>query len=390
MTKNHSTRVFSTPSSQSGWKTLIFALFTILLTTTYSCSDNDDETDNDQKLICTIESYNEFGAGMLSITEADMTKAGFSLGDVISIDVAGKTIVMPYYDGYYTFDGEYVCVAYPTYPSICFTVNNKGLPEELQGREGQTVIIRMKEKGGKIDVQKALSMKYTNDRNNYLSDEAFANARMVTGGNIASGVLHRSSTPFSNEIGRANYVADYLEKNHVKTVLNLADTEEKMLGYDMPVYSRTLWEGNNVILCPLKQNPTVDDYNNRLIEALKDLSKREPPYVVHCQEGKDRTGYVCAFLEGLCGASYDEIAADYLKTYENFYKITPEKDPAVCNALLTLRLNWCLMYYTNADDEAQLPDIDYAEALSNYLLAHGMIQPEIDALIEALTTPMDV
>jgi protein tyrosine/serine phosphatase len=34
-----------------------------------------------------------------------------------------------------------------------------------------------------------------------------------------------------------------------------------------------------------------------------------PSYVVHCIEGKDRTGYVCALLEGLCGATYEEIVA---------------------------------------------------------------------------------
>ena len=38
---------------------------------------------------------------------------------------------MPYYDGFYTRNGEFLCVAYPTYPSICFTANNIGLPKEL-------------------------------------------------------------------------------------------------------------------------------------------------------------------------------------------------------------------------------------------------------------------
>ena len=93
-----------------------------------------------------------------------MMKAGFTLGDIISITVDDNEIVMPYYDGYYTRNGEYLCVAYPTYPSICFTANNVGLPEELTGLEGHTVIVKMKEKGGCIDVQNALSMKYNNER----------------------------------------------------------------------------------------------------------------------------------------------------------------------------------------------------------------------------------
>ena len=168
-------------------------------------------------------------------------------------------------------------------------------------------------------------------------------------------------------------------------MLNLADTEEKILSYDMPPYSRTLWKSGNVILCPLKADPTADDYNNRLITALKELPSNPAPYVVHCMEGKDRTGYVCALLEGLCGATYDEIVADYLLTYDNYYEVNPEKDPSLCKTLVSLRLNTCLMYYAGIDDESQLSAIDYAKAFSAYLLSHGMTQSQIDALILALT-----
>ena len=333
-----------------------------------------------------ISSYNEFGAAMLDFTETDMTEAGFTLGDNISITVDGKEIEMPYYDGYYTRNGEYLCVAYPSYPSICFTANNIGLPEELTGLEGHKVVVKMKEKGGSIDVQQALSMKYTNVRSDYtnISDEAFANARAVRAGKIAEGRLYRSSSPFSDEIGRCGYVSAFLEKESVKTVLNLTDTEEKMSAYDMPSYSRLLWDGGNVILCPLKADPTAEDYNNKLIEALKELPSRPAPYVVHCTEGKDRTGYVCALLEGLRGATYAEIVADYLVTYDNYFRKTPEKDKSVCDALVSLRLNTCLMYYASVNDESQLPNVDFEKSFSEYLLSHGMSQKQLDALVQAL------
>ena len=362
-------------------------VFSVALT---SCSD-DDTTDNTPVLKGKITSYNEFGAAMLSFTETDMTNAGFTLGDVISITIDDKKeIVMPYYDGFYTRNGEFLCVAYPTYPSICFTANNIGLPKELTDLEGHSVTVRMKEKGGCLDVQTALSMKYSNERIEYpdLSDAEFANARTVKAGNIPSGILYRSSSPFSNDIKRDIYVSEYLQQEKVRTVLNLADSEEKMLSYkDIPPYSLSLWKEGNVILCPLKADPTADDYNNRLIEALKQLPSRPAPYVVHCMEGKDRTGYVCALLEGLCGATYEEIVADYLVTYDNYYDINPAKDPVLCNTLVSLRLNTCLMFYANVSDEAQLPNIDYAKAFSSYLLSHGMTQQQLDALIHALTVP---
>lgn len=104
-------------------------------------------------------------------------------------------------------------------------------------------------------------------------------------------------------------------------------------------------------------------------------------------EGKDRTGYVCALLEGLCGATYEEIVADYLITYNNFYQITPAKDRDVCNTLVSLKLNPCLMYYADINDEAQLPNVNYAKAFSEYLLSHGMNQQQLDALVQVLTSP---
>ena len=362
-------------------------VFSVALT---SCSD-DDTTDNTPVLKGKITSYNEFGAAMLSFTETDMTNAGFTLGDVISITIDDKKeIVMPYYDGFYTRNGEFLCVAYPTYPSICFTANNIGLPKELTDLEGHSVTVRMKEKGGCLDVQTALSMKYSNERIEYpdLSDAEFANARTVKAGNQPSCILYRSSSPFSNDIKRDIYVSEYLQQEKVRTVLNLADNEEKMLSYkDIPPYSLSLWKEGNVILCPLKADPTADDYNNRLIEALKQLPSHPAPYLVHCMEGKDRTGYVCALLEGLCGATYEEIVADYLVTYDNYYYINPAKDPVLCNTLVSLRLNTCLMFYANVSDESQLPNIDYAKAFSSYLLSHGMTQQQLDALVHTLTVP---
>ena len=373
---------------RSRWSSALLFILVGLLTLATSCSD-DDEGNKEPTITGKITSYNEFGAAMLDFTVEDMTEAGFTLGDVISITVDDIVLIMPYYDGYYTRNGEYLCVAYPTYPSICFTANNIGLPEELTGLEGHTVVIKMLEKGGRLDVQTALSMSYTLDRKDYpdFTDEQFANARASKGGRLASGVLHRSSSPFCDDINRAYYVSEYMESEKVKTVLNLADTEEKMKSYDMPPYSRQLWEEGNVILCPLKADPTADDFNKRLIAALKELPSRPAPYIVHCMEGKDRTGYVCALLEGLCGATYEEIVDDYLITYNNYFHLNPGNSPELCNTLVSLRLNTCLMYYAGVSDEAQLPNVDYAKAFSAYLLSHGMNHQQLDALIQVLTTP---
>lgn len=384
MTYHYRSSYTSNPLQTSRWSSLLFGLV-CLLTLMSSCS-NDDIPVYEPIVRGKIVLYNYYKGAMLDFTEEDMRNSGFTLGDLVSVTIDDKELVMPYYDGYYTANGEYVLVAYPTYPSICFTTSNVGLPQELFGLEDHTITVRMKEKGGCLDVQQALGMKYSNIRTDYptLSDEQYANARVVNAGNIASNTLYRSASPFNNKNNRAFYVSEYLEREAVKTVLNLADSQAKMLTYTLPPYSQTLWDEGHVILCPLNADPTADDYNQLLIEALKVLPSYPAPYVVHCTEGKDRTGYVCALLEGLCGATYEEMVDDYLMTYDNYYQINQVENPDICNTLLKLKLNPCLMYYAGINDESQLPTVNYVEAFSNYLLTHGMSAQQLDALIQAL------
>ena len=47
----------------------------------------------------------------------------------------------------------------------------------------------------------------------------------------------------------------------------------------------------------------------------------EAPYLVHCNEGKDRAGFVSALLECLMGATIDEVVEDYMETYINYYGV---------------------------------------------------------------------
>ena len=52
------------------------------------------------------------------------------------------------------------------------------------------------------------------------------------------------------------------------------------------------------------------------------MADNAAPYHFHCLEGKDRAGYMAVFLESLMGATKEEIIDDYMKSYENYYKVT--------------------------------------------------------------------
>ena len=51
------------------------------------------------------------------------------------------------------------------------------------------------------------------------------------------------------------------------------------------------------------------------------LNKKVFPCLIHCVEGQDRTGFACAMFELFMGASYEEVEADYVKTFMNYYKV---------------------------------------------------------------------
>lgn len=366
------------------------ALLALTLQTT-SCSD--DKEGEEQSPIEQTEvmiegiviDNNEFGAIAADFSKEQMDEAGFVLGDEVTVTIGSKSIDMPYYDGYYNKTGEFLVVAYPTSPNILVTRNNLGVPDDMKDIKGQKIVIKLKARGGYSAVQQALGMVYSNNREDFASDAIFANERVVNLGKLATNRLYRSASPFDNQAGRASYASALMEKNGIKTVLNLSDTQENMLSYDLAPSSRLMWEEGNVILCPLKSNPAEAEYNQKLIAALKVMAKREGPYLVHCVEGKDRTGYVCALLEGLCGATYDEIVDDYLITYDNYYGVNPKNKPEVCNTLVSIRLNECLMHYANIDDESALPMVDFSKAFADYLLSHGMNEEEVRALVSALT-----
>ena len=63
------------------------------------------------------------------------------------------------------------------------------------------------------------------------------------------------------------------------------------------------------------------DFTEKLAAGLRFMISNEPPYLVHCNEGKDRAGMTIALLEALSGATMDEIIADYMESYENYYGV---------------------------------------------------------------------
>ena len=353
-----------------------------------------------------IEHEEEFGGVYIKITIDDFNKLGFLYGDSVKVVFSnGYTMDdIPYFNGYYVDAGQPLLIAYPGYDYIKACVNygedvweagdlyaapgmrlfsSAGLDEHC------TASVYLLEHGKYLDTQTARDIHYYDERERYPSDEVFANFRNVRVGNIKEGILFRSASPCDNQHNRAPYVDRLISEAGVACILNLSDNDSKIEKYmsagdfNSP-YFKSLYEKGNVIPLAMSMNFTADDFKEKVVRGFSEMAEKEGPYLIHCTEGKDRTGFMCMLIEALAGASYREIVDDYMVTYDNYYEINEAKDKVKYD--LILEKNLIAMMYTVAGDESiDLTKADLSLLARNYLKTLGMSEESMDLLVKRIT-----
>lgn len=335
---------------------------------------------------CAILHEPEFGGVYITATIDEFNALGYNYGDSVDIQFSnGYTLKdQPYYNGYYTHNGVSLLVAYPGYDYIKACINNGDDLWEIAGlSEGDTATVSLNARGTYLDIQNARDIHYYDDRAMYESDVVFANFRSVSVSGLAPNTLYRSASPCDNQHNRATYVDALIKDASVRCILNLADNEEKIAGYladnsyETP-YFVSLYEEGNVIPLALNMNFSAADFRKKLANGLGALAEHDGPYLVHCTEGKDRTGFVCILLEALVGASYDEIAADYMVTYKNYYGITKDSDLDRYTVIVEDVLNPMVQFI--AGDGADITTADLKSGAEALLQNGGLTQEQISAL----------
>lgn len=231
---------------------------------------------------------------------------------------------------------------------------------------------------------------YSNSREDYpLSDELYCNFREINCGSIKSKRLYRSSSPCDNEHNRAPYSDKLMKKYGIRYIVNLADTDsyiERYLSddsYSFP-YTLSLLNNNNVALSYVTTDYTSESFKKTLGITLSNLPSHDGPYAVHCLEGMHRTGFVCLLLEALCDSTYIEIRDDYMKTYENYYRISQKTDREFYDYIVIQRLNSMIKYLSLYSDSRGNTKTTLSECAFNYLLDCGMKESDILKLKKSL------
>ncbi len=348
--------------------------------------------------------FTKYGNVYLDIKVKDFFALGYEEGDIVSVSFLDKTLNLPVVPTYsYVDQGSPAIIAplgekgEPTgYISLAINMGNFGDTYGLAykttnadktwfwtAKEGVKfpveVNFSMAEKGGYLSQYILHDLTRTNNREDYpeLTDEEFANFREITTTGMGKGKLYRTSSPINPELGRNTYADEACKKAGVSVVMNLAnskDEAEKYEGFTSSYYSTA-----KVIYLNLGVDFQADEFKKGLAEGLKFFAANKGVYAVHCTEGKDRAGFVSALLECLMGANYDEVIDDYMKTYENYYKV--EKGTEKYNAISQSNIVKTLEAAFGVSD---LKSANLQEGAISYIKSIGLTDAEINQLMANL------
>ena len=386
-------------------RTLAFAMILIVLLTGCATRTQAVQETVITEVTSSVKEIQKYGNLVLTIEKKDLDAMGAEYGDVFTVSFQDTEVYAPYCTNYSDVDlgsivlrndGETLILAinmgdFATTFSIAEKVSNpdktyKWIFEEGKTMEDISLLLTLTGKGEYRDEWLIHQLSRTDNREDYSSDAAFANFREIKGGKIGEGALFRSSSPINNEIGRAKYADALVKENGIRTVMNLADSEESILSYmekedfASPYYA-SLFENGDVIALNMGVSFKTREFQASLSEGLTFLASKEGPYLVHCTEGKDRAGFTSALLSALMGLTYQEIVEDYMTTYENYYHI--EKGSEQYEAVKKSNIDSMLSFIASIESD-KLSQVDLSLKAEEFLLAIGMEEETVRKLKENL------
>ena len=337
----------------------------------------------------------KYGNVELDYTCEAFLALGYQYGDVVTVSFLGQALDIPFCSNYsdvdsgspalFARDGDINLVVAINMGDFATTygIATKTTFEDktfvwdyAEGVEGPVQFtIDLKEAGAYLDEYEMHRLTRTNERADYadLSDEEFANFRMITTTGMGEGKLYRSSSPVNPELAR-NQIADAsIKAAGVTTIMNLADSTDAAQAYEG--YADTYYSTTQYIALNMGVDVLDADFGAKLAEGLRFFIANPGVYMVHCTEGKDRAGFVSAILECLMGATYDEVCADYMITYTNYYGV--KADEVRYETILNSNIVKTL---TKAFGVEDLKTADLSACAEAYLTGIGLTAEEVAAL----------
>ena len=136
-------------------------------------------------------------------------------------------------------------------------------------------------------------------------------------GEIAQNVLYRSNHPICNG-KQVKEIVLYANNARIKTIINLSDSPSMLRSKVVcSSWYNKIFNTNNVVALniPMHFDITGKTFARKLKECILFMIEREPPFLIHCEVGIDRTGFLSILLEAFMGASFSDIVKDYMLSF---------------------------------------------------------------------------
>ncbi len=154
----------------------------------------------------------------------------------------------------------------------------------------------------------------------------------------------------------------------IKTEIDLRRTDNNETG---GITTSPLGSSVRYISIPMKSSGNILTLNpDQIVEVFKVFANKDNyPICFHCSIGTDRTGLIAFLLNGLLGASEEDLYRDYL--FSNFGNIGSMRTPSAINTYLKdVRLERKDPLNTN---------------IYNYLIKLGLTKAELDNIVKIMT-----
>ena len=338
-----------------------------------SCSNNDGANENGSvpEISGSITDVNMYGMPIPSFTPQEMKDKGFDYADLLHVKIGDKIDIdsIPFLTSFNeagSFDLTYV-----DYNALgmmyCFGMLNADFHLFVGGDPGDKVTITMTQKGGYKEKYDLLKSTFPAEMRPGETPEQYANFRVVSTTGMGKNILYRSSNPINCRDNRGRYrVVDSLASvAGIKTEIDLADTKDAIEGYMKTdgyasTYCPQLYKNGSTMACGLSLNIFGEAFQKTIGDMVKFMIVNPQPYLIHCNEGKDRCGFVTMLLEAFMGADIAELRSDYMQTMINFYHIEKDGESYMLRQKISIdRMIWALCH---EDIISNLQAVDWSKA----------------------------
>jgi protein tyrosine/serine phosphatase len=144
-----------------------------------------------------------------------------------------------------------------------------------------------------------------------------SNFREINMGKISSGILYRSSHPIYDG-SQVDEVVLYANNVKINAIVNLADNIQSLRSKASccPWYHKLLKKNRVIALdIPMNFNIMENKFARKIRKCILFMIEHEPPYLIHCELGTARTGFLSAMLESFMEAAFDDMVKDYMLSF---------------------------------------------------------------------------